>query len=265
MVNFLTTLVEKGLSYSSVATAKSAICTVLSLDCSTSLGSHPMLQRFMRGVFHANPPAHRFTKVWDVGQVITYLKGLGDNAVLPLKNLTMKLVALIAILSASRVNYLASLSVDAMDLTDEVCVFYPTKLLKHSRLGYRDNPIRLTAFAPDRRLCVLHTLKEYLVRRSRLTTDPSLFISYRQPHKPVHKDTIARWLKAVLLLAGVDDGVFSAHSYRSASTSKASLADVPISDILRQGQWASERTWIGHYRRELLPTTNAFADAMLDN
>lgn len=37
----------------------------------------------------------------------------------------------------------------------------------------------------------------------------------------VSSSTIARWLKEVLHLAGIDTSIFKAHSYRSASTSAA--------------------------------------------
>lgn len=263
MINYLTTLVRKGLSYSSITTAKSAISTINSLNGEPPLGKHPLVQRFLKGVYNSNPPTPRYTKIWDVGLLIKYFKDLGHNKSLELKHLSYKLVALIAILSASRVNYIASLSVEAMDINDEVCIFYPTKLLKTSRPNFLDKPIRFTAYHSDDRLCVVKTLREYLQRRTLLTKGKQLFISFRKPHLPVHKDTIARWLKTVLLNAGVDTTIFSAHSYRLASTSKADVANIPITDILKQGQWSSEKTWINHYRKDIVDSSDKFAEAML--
>ena len=44
-------------------------------------------------------------------------------------------------------------------------------------------------------------------------------VSYQKPHRPVSKDTVGRWLKMELKLAGKDTSTFSAHSTRTASTS----------------------------------------------
>ena len=48
-----------------------------------------------------------------------------------------------------------------------------------------------------------------------------LSISYVSPHKPVGKDTTARWTKEMLTLSGINPKIFQSHSKRSASTSKA--------------------------------------------
>ena len=52
-----------------------------------------------------------------------------------------------------------------------------------------------------------------------------------KPHKPVTLATIARWVKTVLSLAGID-GVFTAHSTRGASASAPARAEVALSDIM---------------------------------
>ena len=100
---------------------------------------------------------------------------MGPTKDLALKLLSYKLVALIAILSASRVNYIASLSVEAMDINEEVCVFYPTKLLKTSTPTFLDKPMRFSAYTDDDRLCVVKTLQEYLKRRRLLTKGSKIY------------------------------------------------------------------------------------------
>ena len=59
-----------------------------------------------------------------------------------------------------------------------------------------------------------------------------LFISFIKPHNPVTSSTIARWLKQVMELAGIDTNIFKAHSVRSASTSAAAMQGVTTEDIL---------------------------------
>ena len=46
-----------------------------------------------------------------------------------------------------------------------------------------------------------------------------LFRSLHKPFKPVSRDTISRWIKSVLELAGIDNAIFKAHSTRVAAVS----------------------------------------------
>ena len=64
-------------------------------------------------------------------------------------------------------------------------------------------------------------------------TESRLFIGTVKPHKHVSKDTISRWIKLVLSLAGIDIKLFKSHSVRSASTSAAKSAGIPIQTILK--------------------------------
>ena len=74
---------------------------------------------------------------------------------------------------------------------------------------------------------------------------------------------MARWLKNVLSWAGVDTTTYTAHSFRSASSSKAHQGGASVTDILRQGQWKSQQTWQKYYFKEILQTDTC-ADAILN-
>ena len=65
MLKFLTLLYELGLGYSSLNTARSALS---SLDCGStcSVGNHPFICRFMRGVYISRPTKSHYTTAWDV-------------------------------------------------------------------------------------------------------------------------------------------------------------------------------------------------------
>ena len=219
----------------------------------------------MKGIFNSRPPKPRYTVTWDLGCVISYLRSLDENVRLSLKFLTLKLTALLSILGHSRVHYLHSLSVTSVDLHDTQCTFFPTTLLKHSRPSFLGAPLVFHDYPADRSLCIIATLNEYLRRRCSLTTSEKLLITYRKPHHPAHRDTIARWLKSVLRLAGIDTTLFHAHSFRSAASSKASASSLPLADILRHGQWRTERTWRTHYARSLpVEPDNRYAERLLE-
>ena len=56
----------------------------------------------------------------------------------------------------------------------------------------------------------------------------SFFISTTKAFKPVSRDTIVRWIKNTMKEANIDTGLFTAHSCRSASTSKAKISGLNI-------------------------------------
>lgn len=88
-----------------------------------------------------------------------------------------------------------------------------------------------------------------------------IIISYKT-FKKVSTSTVARWLKEIFKKAGIDEKVFSAHSYRSASTSAAFAGGVQLKDILETANWSKAKTFYTFYRREL---SNNFSDTILSS
>ena len=103
-VEFLTTLYEEGLSYSSINSARCALSAILDSHDSThqTFGVHPDVKRFIKGIFQSRPPLPRYSKTWDVNLVLQYLGAMGSSQELSLKHLTLKLVMLVAITTAQR-------------------------------------------------------------------------------------------------------------------------------------------------------------------
>ena len=106
--------------------------------------------------------------------------------------------------------------------SDSKCVFTVDVLLKQSRKGKHSAPLEFLTFPQNEKLCIVSVLKEYLRRTKEIRGEENkLLLSYQVPHKPVSKNTLARWLRQVLNGAGVDIALFSAHSTRATSTSAA--------------------------------------------
>ena len=90
-----------------------------------------------------------------------------------------------------------------MKLYDDYVTFYFLQLLKTSQLGKNnDYSLKLEHFEEER-LCVFHTLKYYLRATKHLRQCSQLFISYIT-FKAVKSSTLARWLRCVLDLAGIN-------------------------------------------------------------
>ena len=97
--------------------ARSALASFLVLEDGTlNLGSHSFVSRFMKGVFKLRTPTPRYTFIWDVKPVLDFLLRLSPARVLSLKQLTLKLATLIALVSAQRVQTILCMSLDNMTL-----------------------------------------------------------------------------------------------------------------------------------------------------
>jgi len=251
-LEFLTTLFESNLGYSALNTARSALSSLGLKVEGFSAGTHPLVVRYMKGVFNIRPTVSRYTHIWDVNKVLHYLCKLSPVKQLSLKDLTLKLVMLLALTNAARIDTVHKLSVNQFKKTSSEFVFQFSSLLKQSRPGFECSSMRVKAYPPDRRLCTYFVMKEYLLRTRNLRKqEECLLLSYVKPHSGVSKDTVARWIKTVMCRAGIDISLFGAHSVRSAVTSKANERAVPIQDILKTAGWSRESTFAKYYKKKV--------------
>jgi len=89
-----------------------------------------------------------------------------------------------------------------------------------------------------------------------------LLICHCKPHGPASKDTISRWLKQVTLDAGINTSVFKPHSTRSAATSAAKSANVPLDEIMATAGWRSSSVFAVYYNKPLF-NDSSFANNVL--
>ena len=223
-----------------------------------NVGCHHLVSRFMKGVFVGRSPQPRYTTTWDVHQVTDYLRTLSPLSSLSLKDLTLKVATLVALVSAQRCQSLHLLNLKNISVLEDQIVFVIKDRVKTSRPGKSQHKIIISSFCDDLRLCPFTHLKEYLRRTETLrSNDDYLFVSYCKPHRGVCSSSIARWLKLVLSLSNIDTNIFKAHSYRSAVTSNALFKGVSVSDIMKLADWSSASTFNKYYRKPILdrPTT----------
>ena len=166
-LEFFTYLYEQGLTYSAISTAWSALSSYIILEDGTSLGQHRLVSRLLKGIFQSNPPSPRYSETWDVSVVLHYLQGLSPVGTLKLKELTLKLVTLILLVSGQRGQTVHLLNLSNMRVSANSYTFMFSKLLKQTRPGFPNPTVTLTAFS-DSRLCVFTTLKEYISRTEHL-------------------------------------------------------------------------------------------------
>lgn len=158
--------------------------------------------------------------------MLQHLKQYPSYDTISLKEITLKLTALLAILTGQRCQTLHLLDITNMQLLDDKCLFYIAQPLNQSTSNRHSQPIELLSYE-DKYLCVIMCIKTYLImtKHLRKPSVSSLLICFNKPHNVVTKDTISRWVKTVLKGAGINIKTYGAHSTRAAVTSAAKLKD----------------------------------------
>lgn len=238
LANFLSSLAIQGKSYSSVASIRAAVCTFWEQLPEASPPTHSQSQivnRVMKGIFRSNAPVPKYSKVWDVSEVVQGIRLMGPNRFLDLDALTRKTACLLSICSPQRVSELASLDLANMQAKREKISFV-LPMTKNRRMG-EAHTVTYMAYT-DHLLCPVRTLTDYIERTKENRGDLSkVFITTRKPFREVASPTVARWIKDLLRVCGID-GAFGAHSTRAASTSKAADTGVPLKAILGAANWS---------------------------
>ena len=249
-IDFLATLFTSGLGYSAINTARSALSSVLILPNNIK---HPLVARFLKGVFELKPSLPRYSSIWDVSVVLQHLRSLGPPTQLDLKSLTKKTTMLLCLLTGQRCQTLTKLDTALMQELPGKIVFTIGDKLKTTRPGKHLEPIELLAYPRDESICVVSHLKQYIARTQsiRATYDTKLLISYAKPHKPISNSTVGKWARSVLKDSGIDTGTFSGNSARPASTSYGAQAGLTLAEILKAGGWTNAQTFAKHYHKPI--------------
>ncbi|KAI2650943.1 40S ribosomal protein S0 [Labeo rohita] len=245
-----------------------------------SLGRHPLVSRFLRGVLRLRPPVRSRVPTWDLAVV---LEAFCKPPFEPLEEisdrfLSLKTAFLLAISSLKRVGDLQALSVAPSYLD-----FAPgmAKAFLHPKPGYIPKvpssvlrPVVLEAFCPPpfrepeqqklNCMCPVRALDAY-VHRAALWTD-QLFVCFGPSNKgqPASKQTLSRWITDAISVAYESSeppsplGV-KAHSTRGMVASKAFLSGAPLQDICNAAGWSTPLTFVRFYGLDLPATPGSSA------
>lgn len=260
IVNYLTTLCLENRSYSCINTHKCAISQTLASLGNSKFVDNAFIARFMKGIFNFRPPIPKYRSFWDVQKVLNFLATQFPLNELNLEMLTYKTTALLALTSAQRSQTLSLMNVDHMNITENFISFSIQDLQKTSKFGNWNSLIKIDAFH-DKTICPVFTLKHYLEKTKEKRKSSKLLVSFKT-FQQVTSSSIARWLKRVLELSGIDISVFQAHSFRGASCSTAYLSGVTMKDILSTANWSSASTFHRFYNRNI-QDQNQFSSAVL--
>ena len=263
ILDFLTELYHEGLQYRTINVYRSAISAYHVPIGDIPVGQTKEVCTLLSGIDNLRPPVPKYTVIWEVEVVINFLKTMIPEDDLSNKDLTLKVVMLMALTSIKRCSELQMLDTQHMAVGENKVIFQPSERPKNcKKKGGKAPPV--TFITSGGELCPVASIKSYLKRTNswrKENSESKFFLSHINPHKRVSASTIGRWLKTVLANVGVDISKFTAHSVRSASSSKVHTMGASVKEIMNCGNWNSSSTWQTFYNKpvtsELVRAQNA--------
>ena len=267
-LDYLTHLFQTGHSYRTIGVHRSTISAyhdpIVVGSAVIPVGKHPNVSTLMSGIHNLRPPTAKYSFTWDVETVLGLFRSWGAH--LDPKKLTFKTVTLLGLIGVSRGAELHLFDLNFLADYGDHSSFELPGTVKNGKEGVKPKPVRYYKHLEDLRLCPYSCIDQYKALSApwRQDGNPSkFFLSFKAPHKPVSKSTLARWIKDTLLLADVDTKTFQAHSLRGASTSKAFLKGLSVKEVLDHGRWSRESTWQRFYHRPVDSASQRYQDQVL--
>ncbi|XP_026315626.1 uncharacterized protein LOC113226989 [Hyposmocoma kahamanoa] len=266
ILKFFTTLFDAGAGYSTLNTYRSALSLVLGKN----VGSHDYIIRFLKGVFKKKPCFPKYQCTWDTNLVLDFISNWYPNEDLPLDQLTKKLVTLLALSTAQRVQTLSIINICNIAFNESNVIIIIDNLIKTSAPG-KQMPRLSIPFFPNRpEICPAKTLVSY-INSTKLLRDgqnsDKLILTTKRPFHNATASTISRWIKLVLSESGINTSIFTAHSARHASTSAANRRGVSVDIIKQTAGWSGNSLIFGKFYNRPLEQNNdnVFAQAIFED
>ena len=196
--------------------------------------------------YHLKKPIRpKYNTFWPVSQLLEFLKKWHPIESLSMKQLTLKTIALLALTSSDRGQTIHLTKISNMTMDGDEIKFVIKDRIKTTRRVLKPKIVNVISCELEE-LNVLNYVKKYIEMTEEHRQSDQLFISWKS-WKPVTKATLARWLKMVLNLSGINSTEYSAHSFRGASLSNAFFKGAPIEKIISAGNWKNIDTFKNHY------------------
>ena len=212
VLKFLHSLKAKGFSYSITNSARSALSAFIPLE-GIEACQHPLICRYMKGLYNINPSLPKYSFTWDVGIVVKYLSGIPNNLK---QGLSGRLATLLAILCGQRAReILAVIDLRNICFEKDVVIIRIGDLLTTSTQKFHLDEIKFPSYH-DKTICPMEVLKCYIDLTKDIRGDLTrLFITTTKLYRRVSKDTMSRWVEGMLKGEGINMEIFSPHSTRS--------------------------------------------------
>ena len=131
---FLTSLARQGNSFHQICMTKSAFLLVFNQQENISVGTIPIVNRYIKGIFENNPTILKFQFTWNVSLLFHYFLSMLEIHVLGIQKLTQNLVMLMTLISGGqRAQTIHSIRVFGIKLLDNKVVIPIMSLIKQTK------------------------------------------------------------------------------------------------------------------------------------
>ena len=121
---------KEGMQYSTMNSYRSALSATLLPIEGHPVGQHLLVRRLLQGMFNQTSPAPHYQSIWNVGVVIRHIQSQSQLTDLPLKEVSKRLVVLLALSNASKSSDLHALDLRFKQFIPEGVTFRIPGLMK---------------------------------------------------------------------------------------------------------------------------------------
>ncbi|XP_068989812.1 uncharacterized protein [Neodiprion pinetum] len=262
IIRFLSAEFEKGASYGALNSCRSAIALLRG----PKFGEDARVRRLFKGIANLRPTKPKYESTWDPQLVLNHVEQWGPNEKMSLERLTLKLVTLLALATAQRMQTLASIDIRNIEKSTGLIEIKIPARLKTSKMNKAQPVLSIHFYIEKKYICAASVLESYLNETKDLRgKETRLFVALKKPHKGVSTQTLSKWIKKTLMESRIDTDVFDAYSTRHASTSSAKNNEVNIDAIRKAAGWTERSgTFSRFYDRRVVGSKGMFAKAILD-
>lgn len=229
---------NKGWKFGTFNSCQAALALILPEATSNDI----RLRRYFKGILKCRPKTFRYNVTWDPKVVLDYLAAFCPNEELDFLMLNKKLSTLLTLITGQRLQTLSLIKVDNIIINHHGVQIFIDDTIKTTHTRIEQPVLNIPFFGESPSLCVASLLLKYLERSAQYRSGDSngqyLFISSRLPYQRASKQTLARWIKETMSNAGINTNIFTPHSTRHASTSKARRAGISVDVIRKTAGWS---------------------------
>lgn len=237
ILQFLTNKYQSGSAYGTINSMRSALSLLLDKELSINKD----ISRFFKGIFRLRPSKPKYHDTWDPSIVLNYVTNLYPNASLNLDVLSKKLLILLALTTAHRLQTFSLITVENIEVNNDCIKIKVPQTIKTTKINSYQPLLILNFFNENQSICPAKTLCDYLdITKSLRKNHNKLFLTTKKPHSPASTQTLSRWIKDVLFESGINTSTFTAHSTRHAATSAAHRKGLNINLIKSTAGWSQK-------------------------
>lgn len=171
VLKFLTEISKDVKSYSTINTYRAA----LSFISGNKIGTDSNISRFFKGIAALKPRKYKYDVTWDPKLVLDKLATWYPHEQLSLEVLTKKIVTLLALITAQRVQTLTAIRLQNISIDKEPIRVKITDPIKTTGRSKFQPILEIPKFTEQPQLCAASTLRAYINKTKMLRADTPNF------------------------------------------------------------------------------------------